>query len=60
MALKYTGVVLATGWVLAFDLSFTAVNISAIFEGLEVFAFLRSYPCFRFLCKRHLDIKAIE
>lgn len=51
MALKYTGVVLATGWVLAFDLPFTAVNISAIFEGLEVFAFLRSYPCFRFLCK---------
>lgn len=56
MALKYTGVVLATGWVLAFDLPFTAVNISAIFEGLEVFAFLRSYPCFRFLCKTEGEI----
>ena len=56
MALKYTGVVLATGWVLAFDLAFTVVNISAIFEGLEVFAFLRSYPCFRFLCKTEEEI----
>ena len=34
---------------LSFLSPFHCCEHSAIFEGLEVFAFLRSYPCFRFL-----------